>query len=83
LFKAFQRANEVANEQRLEHVIYHYSAGLISKEANDALAKPIVTHGIKANRQVLETAAQYSFEQGLTPRLTKLEDVFAANAMNE
>ena len=83
LFKAFKRANEVANEERLEHASYHYSAGLISREANDALAKPVVTHGIKANRHVLETAAQYSCEQGLTPRLVKLEEVFAANAMNE
>jgi hypothetical protein len=32
---------------------------------------------------VLETAAQYSFEQGLTPRLVKLEEVFAANALDE
>ena len=83
IFKAFQRANEMANEQRLEHASYHYAAGLISKEAYDALAKPIVVHGIKANRQTLETAAQYSCEQGLTPRLVKIEEVFAANAMNE
>jgi 4,5-dihydroxyphthalate decarboxylase len=83
LFKAFQRANEVANEERLEHATYHYSAGLISREAYEGLAKPMVTHGIRANRHVLEIAAQYSFEQGLTPRLTKLEDVFSANTMNE
>ena len=83
LFKAFQRANHVADEQRLEHASYHFGAGLISREANEALAKPVVIHGIKANRHVLETAAQYSFEQGLTPRLTKLEEVFAANAMDE
>jgi 4,5-dihydroxyphthalate decarboxylase len=83
LFKAFQRANEIANQERLEQASYHYLAGLISREANDALAKPVVIHGIKANRRVLETAAQYSFEQGLTPRLVKLDEVFAANAMDE
>lgn len=83
LFKAFKRANELADEERLEHASYHYSAGLIPREANEALAKPIVIHGIKANRHVLETAAEYSFEQGLTPRLMKLEEIFAANAMNE
>jgi len=83
LLKAFERANEIANQQRLEHASYHFGAGLISKEANEALAKSIVTHGIKANRHVLETAAQYSFEQGLTPRLVKLEEVFAASAMEQ
>jgi 4,5-dihydroxyphthalate decarboxylase len=83
LFKAFKLANEIANEQRLEHASYHFATGLISKEANEALAKPVVIHGIKANRNVLETAARYSFEQGLTPRLVKVEEVFAANAMDE
>ncbi len=70
-------------EQRLEHASYHLAAGLLAKDAKDALAKSIVTHGIKANRHVLETAAQYSFEQGLTPRLVKLEEVFAASAMDQ
>jgi hypothetical protein len=37
----------------------------------------LVEYGIKANWRVLETAAQYSVEQGLTPRLLKLEEVFA------
>jgi len=83
LFKAFERANEIANRQRLEHVSYHLASGLIPRESKEALAKSIVTHGIKANRLALETAAQYSFEQGLTPRLVKLEEVFAASAMEQ
>jgi hypothetical protein len=34
-----------------------------------------------ANRVVLETLAQYSYERGLTPRLMKLEELFAASTM--
>jgi 4,5-dihydroxyphthalate decarboxylase len=83
LLKAFESANEIANRQRLEHASYHLAAGLLPKEANEALATSIVTHGIATNRHVLETAAQYSFEQGLTPRLVKLEEVFAASAKDE
>ena len=83
LLKAFECANDIANQQRLEHASYHLAAGLIPREAKEALAKSIVTHGIKANRHVLETAAQYSFEQGLTPRLVKLEEVFAPSAMEQ
>ena len=37
---------------------------------------PLITHGVAANRKVLETIAQYSLEQGLTPKLTQLEDLF-------
>src|SRR5260221_5984055 len=83
LLKAFEGANEIANQQRLEHASYYLAAGVIPRESNEALAKSIVMHGLKANRHVLETAAQYSFEQGLTPRLVKLEEVFAASAMDQ
>jgi len=83
LLKAFEAANEIANQQRMEHVDYHAVAGLIPPEAAKALRQPVVRHGIKANRRTLETAATYSMEQGLTPRLMKLDEIFAASAMDQ
>lgn len=81
LYKAFQRANEMADAQRCEHVEYHLAAGLIAPEAGAALAKPVLQHGIAANRATLETAARYSHEQGLTPRLVTLDELFAASTL--
>ena len=81
LYKAFQQANQVADAQRREHVEYHVAAGLVAPEAGPALAKPVLHHGIVANRAVLETAAQYSHEQALTPRVVKLDELFAASTM--
>ena len=46
-----------------------------------ALATTILQHGIKANRATLETCAGYSHEQGLTSRVLKLEELFAANSL--
>jgi len=83
LYKAFERANEIADRERLEHADYHFTAGLLAREATEALRMPLVRHGIKANRKVLETAALYSHEQGLTPRLMTLDKVFAASAMEQ
>jgi 4,5-dihydroxyphthalate decarboxylase len=83
LFKAFERANALANEQRLEHLEYYFEAGLLPPDARKALAAPLVQYGVAANRHVLETAAQYSAEQGLTPRLIKLEEVFAPSTMEQ
>jgi len=48
-----------------------------------SLGVQLVRHGIKANRKVLETAASYSHEQGLTSRPVALEEVFAASAMEQ
>jgi 4,5-dihydroxyphthalate decarboxylase len=83
LLKAFEAANEIANQQRMEHAEYHAAAGLIPPEAAKALRQPVIRHGIKANRHILETAATYSVEQGLTPRLMKLDEIFAASTMDQ
>jgi 4,5-dihydroxyphthalate decarboxylase len=81
LLKAFNRANDLANEQRMEHVSYYMTAGLLPRETKQALGTPLIQHGVEPNRKVLETAAQYSHEQGLTPRLVKLDEVFAVSAV--
>ncbi len=77
LLKAFIEANDIANQRRQQHVEYHLAAGLLSGDAKT----PIVRHGIKANRHVIETIAQYSLEQGLTKRLIKLDEIYAPNVM--
>ena len=83
LYKAFERANAIADEQRMEHVDYFLETGQLPSEAKNALAAPLVRYGVNANRHVLETAAQYSVEQGLTPRLLKLDEVFAPSTMEQ
>jgi 4,5-dihydroxyphthalate decarboxylase len=83
LLTAFNRANDIADRERVEHAEYHLAAGLLPREASQALRTPLVRHGIRANRVTLETAARYSHEQGLTPRVVKLEEVFAPSAMEQ
>ncbi len=83
LLKAFERANDIAERRRMEHAAYHVATGLVSAESVLGLRTPLVRHGVKANRKVLETAAQYSLEQGLTPRRVALEEVFAASTLEQ
>jgi len=83
LLKAFDRANDIANRERVEHAEYHIATGLLPREGGAALRTPVVCHGIRANRKTLETAARYSHEQGLTARVVKLDEVFAASAMEQ
>ena len=80
VLKAFERANAIAEHERIEQARYHIDTGLVAEQA---LRTPLLKHGVKANRLVLETAAQYSQEQGLTPRRVKLEELFAASAMEQ
>ena len=55
ILKAFKRANDLADPQRVEHTEYHLETGLLPAEARKALRTPLVTHGVVANRLVLET----------------------------
>ena len=83
LLKAFGRASDIADRERVEHAQYHLDAGLLPPEAAQSLRSPLVRHGVKANRLVLETAALYSHEQGLTPRRMNLEQLFAASTLEQ
>jgi 4,5-dihydroxyphthalate decarboxylase len=82
LMKAFNQANEIANRQRSEHAQYHLGAGLISQDASKALRETVLRHGIEANRKTLKATALYSHEQGLTPRVMKLEEIFASSTLD-
>jgi 4,5-dihydroxyphthalate decarboxylase len=76
ILKAFNKANEFTNRRRVEHAEYYFETGILPAPAQKAFAAPLITHGVAANRTVLETIARYSLEQGLTPKLTKLEDLY-------
>ena len=82
VLRAFQRAADIAEAERREHVEYHVGFGLLGPDAKSALDTQLVRHGVAANRKVLEACAEYSFEQGLTPRLMKLDELFAPGVLN-
>jgi 4,5-dihydroxyphthalate decarboxylase len=83
LMTAFERANAIADRERIDHVADHLATGHVPADTKDALARPVLRHGIKANRAILETCADYSLEQGLTPRRMKLEEIFAPSTMGQ
>ena len=41
-----------------------------------------IPYGVKSNRKVLETVAQYSHEQGLTPRVMPMDEIFAPSTLD-
>ena len=81
ILKAFIKACAIAEAERQEQMHYHFETGLVPAEYRAAVARPLITHGLRANREVLETAARYSNQQGLTPRIVKMEELFAPNAL--
>jgi 4,5-dihydroxyphthalate decarboxylase len=82
ILKAFDRANDIADAERREHVAYHLEAGLVPPDYRKALATRIVAHGLKANRATLEMAAKYSNQQGLTQQTMAMDQLFAPNTLD-
>ena len=82
ILRAFDEASAIAERERREHVAYHLETGLVPTEYREALETRIIAHGLSANRATLELAARYSNHQGLTPRVMRMDDLFAPNALN-
>ena len=82
LFNAFRLAKERSYAQLHELAETHYMLGLLPPETKRTLNEDPYPYGVKSNRKVLETIAAYSHEQGLTPRVLGLEEVFAQPTMD-
>jgi 4,5-dihydroxyphthalate decarboxylase len=83
ILKAFKQASEIADRERIAHAEYYFETGLLPAEGRKAIQTPLITHGVKANRFVLETIAKYSLQQGLTPRLMTMEELFAPSMLEQ
>lgn len=77
VLEAFRKGNALLTAERLGHLAYYIDTGTIPDETAEAVRKELVEYGVSANRHVLETAATYSHEQGLTPRRLAVSELFA------
>jgi len=82
LYKAFAEARDRVASQTRELTNVYFDLGLLPPDKRSALSIDPYPYGVQANRTVLETIAEYSHEQGLTPRIVKLEEVFAPSTMD-
>lgn len=83
IFNAFNRAKEAVRAETKAAMDTHQRLGLLpANAAETAFAGDPYPYGVKSNQKVLETIAQYSHEQGLTPRALTLDEVFAPQTMD-
>jgi 4,5-dihydroxyphthalate decarboxylase len=82
IFNAFRRARDLGSARLRELASTHFELGLLDGDARKALAVDPYPYGVKSNQKVLETVAAYSHEQGLTPRVMPLDEIFAPSTMD-
>ncbi len=83
LYEAFVAAKAHATETILERI----PAALVFGQEYLAMTRDILgdepfPYGIKANKAMLDTIAEYSREQGLTPRKMNIEELFANDLLD-
>ena len=83
LYTGFVKAKALAREKLLESIP---SALFFGREylsmTRDAFGDEPFPYGVKANEAMLETIFGYSYQQGLTPRKMKTEELFAESTLD-
>lgn len=81
LYRAFLRAKELVQARRSELTRPYFETGLLPGEPS-AMERDLFPYGVRSNQKILEAMAQFSHEQGLTPRRLELREVFAEQTMD-
>jgi 4,5-dihydroxyphthalate decarboxylase len=76
LYSAYLEAKERARRAARGDLEALLDAGVADSNTEHALDFDLYPYGVIANRELLETATQYSFEQGLVPRRFELSELF-------
>ena len=76
IYRAFLEAKNKWLASVFDAAEAHLDTGILAPEAGAALQRDPYPYGVVANRLVLETICRYSHEQGLTPRVLSLEEIF-------
>jgi len=82
IFNAYRLAKEQVAAELRRLASTHVELGLLTPDAARALRTDAYPYGVKSNQKTLETLAEYSAEQGLTPRQLPLDEIFAASTLD-
>jgi 4,5-dihydroxyphthalate decarboxylase len=84
LFKAFERAKNMAIERLLEEnepmATYPWIDGVVA-EAQQIMGKDYWPYGLEENRKTVETFLRYHYDQGLAERKLGIEELFVPSTM--
>jgi 4,5-dihydroxyphthalate decarboxylase len=85
VYKSFLKAKELAVHElnelchlavTLPWMVHHHN------EAKALMGEDYWPYGLEANRHTIQTFAQYHHDQGMSQRLVKPEELFAASSLD-
>ncbi|MDP4594618.1 MAG: ABC transporter substrate-binding protein, partial [Beijerinckiaceae bacterium] len=81
IYHAFMQAKESVDAAVRKTMEDYVNCGLVERGALTMFDADPKGYGLQNSRKVIETIAQYVFEQGLTDRLVKVEELFGPAMM--
>lgn len=83
LYAAFVKAKELAQERLADSI----PSGLVFgpeylRQTREIFGPDPFPYGVKANRDMLQTIVDYSYEQGLTQKKLEIEELFALSTLD-
>jgi 4,5-dihydroxyphthalate decarboxylase len=81
IFNAFSRARDSWLEEVRENVAPYLATGSVSLGEKRDLPN-LFPYGVRANNEILNAIPRFSHEQGLTPRVVGLDEVFAPQTLD-
>jgi 4,5-dihydroxyphthalate decarboxylase len=82
LFNAFLKAKDQVYARTRELMDVYFRLGALPADLKKAAAMDPYPYGVKTNQKILTTITEYSNEQGLTPRVLGLDEVFAKSTLD-
>ncbi len=76
IFNAFLKAKDMVNDRAQALGEVYFDLGVIPGEYRKVLGMDLFPYGVMSNRTILNSIAQFSHEQGLTPRVLALDEIF-------
>lgn len=81
IFNAFAKARDMWMSDAAEQAAPFLATGAFRPEGK-GVATNLFAYGVRSNKEILSAIPQFSHEQGLTPRVVGLEEIFAPQTMD-
>ncbi len=82
IYRAMLEAKNMVDRQAREAAGPYFETGLLPTEGRKAMQTDIFAYGVQANKEILTAIPRFSHEQGLTPRVVGLDEVFAPQTLD-
>jgi 4,5-dihydroxyphthalate decarboxylase len=82
IYQAFLEAKDVWLGELGDATRPFLDTGVLNEDASKGLEEDLFPYGVRANRKLLETLIDYSFEQGLSERRIQVEELFYAPTLD-